>query len=66
MPFISKWRVMARTPRAFLKNLCEPALHLGKKSYYDNDFVIAESGALETRRKEIYDWFWTRYKTRRF
>ena len=28
----------------------EPAIHLSKQNYYDNDFVSAESGALETRR----------------
>ena len=45
-------------PRAFLKmaekmaykNSTEPAIHLSKLSYYENDFVTAESVALETRR----------------
>ena len=32
------------------KNATEPAIHLSKLSYYDNDYVTAESGALETRR----------------
>ena len=30
-------------------NSTERAIHLSKWSYYDNDFVSAESGALETR-----------------
>ena len=36
--------------KAANKNATEPAMHLSKLSYYDNDFVTAESGALETRR----------------